>query len=403
MDAYLVDGVRTPIGNLGGTLSPIRADDLAALSIKGLMKKFPQLEGSSIDDVLLGCANQAGEDNRNVARMATLLAGLPASVPGETINRLCASGMAAAVNASRLLHMGDAQLVIAGGVEHMTRGPWVISKASKPFGRDSQMHDTSFGWRFVNPQLDELYGTESMGQTAENLVDLYGISRVDQDAFACWSQEKAAARDSFRAEEIIQVSIPRRKQESLIFEKDEFVRANTTKAVLAKLRPAFRDKNGTVTAGNASGLNDGSAALLMASAGGLEAHGLDPLAQVVSSAVVGVEPRVMGIGPVRASNLALERAGLTMADMDLIELNEAFSAQALACIREWGLDDRDPRINPQGGAIALGHPLGMTGARLLLTAAKQLRRTEKKFALVTLCIGVGQGYATILQNPRLGA
>jgi acetyl-CoA acetyltransferase family protein len=265
------------------------------------------------------------------------------------------------------------------------------------------MHDTSFGWRFVNPQLDELYGTESMGQTAENLVDLYGISRVDQDAFACWSQEKAAARDSFRAEEIIQVSIPRRKQESLIFEKDEFVRANTTKAVLAKLHPAFRDKNGTVTAGNASGLNDGSAALLMASAGGLEAHGLDPLAQVVSSAVVGVEPRVMGIGPVRASNLALERAGLTMADMDLIELNEAFSAQALACIREWGLDDRDPRINPQGGAIALGHPLGMTGARLLLTAAKQLRRTEKKFALVTLCIGVGQGYATILQNPRLGA
>ncbi len=403
MDAYLVDGVRTPIGNLGGTLSPIRADDLAALSIKGLMKKFPQLEGSSIDDVLLGCANQAGEDNRNVARMATLLAGLPASVPGETINRLCASGMAAAVNASRLLHMGDAQLVIAGGVEHMTRGPWVVSKASKPFGRDSQMHDTSFGWRFVNPQLDELYGTESMGQTAENLVDLYGISRVDQDAFACWSQEKAAARDSFRAEEIIQVSIPRRKQESLIFEKDEFVRANTTKDVLAKLRPAFRDKNGTVTAGNASGLNDGSAALLMASAGGLEAHGLDPLAQVVSSAVVGVEPRVMGIGPVRASNLALERAGLTMADMDLIELNEAFSAQALACIREWGLDDRDPRINPQGGAIALGHPLGMTGARLLLTAAKQLRRTEKKFALVTLCIGVGQGYATILQNPRLGA
>ncbi len=403
MDAYLVDGVRTPIGNLGGTLSPIRADDLAALSIKGLMKKFPQLDGSSIDDVLLGCANQAGEDNRNVARMATLLAGLPASVPGETINRLCASGMAAAVNASRLLHMGDAQLVIAGGVEHMTRGPWVISKASKPFGRDSQMHDTSFGWSFVNPQLDELYGTESMGQTAENLVELYGISRVDQDAFACWSQEKAAASGSFRAEEIIQVSIPRRKQESLIFEKDEFVRANTTKDVLAKLRPAFRDKNGTVTAGNASGLNDGSAALLMASAGGLEAHGLDPLAQVVSSAVVGVEPRVMGIGPVRASNLALERAGLTMADMDLIELNEAFSAQALACIREWGLDDRDPRINPQGGAIALGHPLGMTGARLLLTAAKQLRRTEKKFALVTLCIGVGQGYATILQNPRLGA
>jgi len=403
MDAYLVDGVRTPIGNLGGTLSPIRADDLAALSIKGLMKKFPQLDGSSIDDVLLGCANQAGEDNRNVARMAALLAGLPASVPGETINRLCASGMAAAVNASRMLHMGDAQLVIAGGVEHMTRGPWVISKASKPFGRDSQMHDTSFGWRFVNPQLDELYGTESMGQTAENLVDRYGISRVDQDAFACWSQEKAAASDSLRSEEIMKVSIPRRKQDALIFEKDEFIRAHTTKDVLAKLRPAFRDENGTVTAGNASGLNDGSAALLMASAGGIEAHGLDPLAQVVSSAVVGVEPRVMGIGPVRASKLALERAGLTMDDMDLIELNEAFSAQALACIREWGLDDRDPRINPQGGAIALGHPLGMTGARLLLTAAKQLRRTEKKFALVTLCIGVGQGYATILQNPRLGA
>lgn len=375
----------------------MRADDLAAWSIKALMERHPQLDPTAVDDLLMGCANQAGEDNRNVARMALLLAGLPSTVPGETINRLCASGMAASAHAARMLHCGDAEIVISGGVEHMTRGPWVISKASTPFGRDSEMHDTSFGWRFVNPKLDALYGTEGMGQTAENLVEAFGISREDQDEFAAWSQRKAAESAAWRREEITPVRVERRKLEALIFEEDEFIKPSTTAAGLAKLRPAFK-KDGSVTAGNSSGLNDGSAALLMASEVGMKLHGLEPMAEIIATSVVGVEPRIMGIGPVEASQRALRKAGLTMDDMDLIELNEAFAAQALACTRSWGLSDSDERLNPQGGAIALGHPLGMTGARLLLTAAKQLQRTDKRYALVTLCIGVGQGYATIIKN-----
>ena len=400
MNAFLVDGVRTPIGNFGGTLAPVRTDDLAAHVLAELMRRNPSLDPSSIGDVLMGCANQAGEDNRNVARMASLLAGIPQEVPGETVNRLCASGLAAATHAARMLHMGDASVVVAGGVEHMTRGPWVMSKTSKAYGRDMTLHDTSFGWRFINPKLQEVYGTEGMGQTAENLVELHGISREDQDAFAHASQMKAAAaqNEGRLAEEIVSVSIPRRKQDPLLFSKDEFIKPGTTLEVLSKLRPAFREEGGSVTAGNASGLNDGAAALLLANEEGLQAHGLEPLAQIVSSAVVGVPPRIMGIGPVEASNRALAKVSLGWDDLDVIELNEAFAAQSLACIRSWGLKDNDARINPNGGAIALGHPLGMTGARILLAAARQLKRTGGKHALVTLCIGVGQGYAVVIRN-----
>ena len=402
MDAFLVDGIRTPIGNFGGTLSTVRTDDLASLSISELLRRNSGLDPSSVGDVILGCANQAGEDNRNVARMALLLAGMTYSVPGETINRLCASGLAAAANASRMLAMGDANIAIAGGVENMTRGPWIISKVSKAFGRDSQMHDSSFGWRFINPKLKEVYGTDGMGVTAENLVDMYGISREDQDAFAYRSHMLAtAARDEGRlSEEIVSVSIPRRKQDDLMFEHDEFIKPGTTPEILAKLRPAFRNEGGSVTAGNASGLNDGSAALLLANEAGLKEQGLEPLAEIVSSAVVGVEPRIMGIGPVKASELALQRAGIGFDELDVIELNEAFAAQALACIRQWGLSDDDKRINPNGGGISLGHPLGVTGSRILLAAARQLKRTGGKFGLVTLCIGVGQGYAVVIKNTQ---
>ena len=402
MNAYLVDGVRTPIGSFGGTLSPIRTDDLAAHALSSLMERHPNLDPMAIGDVLMGCANQAGEDNRNVARMASLLAGLPQEVPAETINRLCASGLAASVHAARMLHMEDAQVVVAGGVEHMTRGPWVLSKASKPFGRDMELHDTSFGWRFINPRLDALYGTEGMGQTAENLVDLHNISREDQDAFAFRSQMKAAAaqQEGRLGEEIVPVSIPRRKQDPVEFSDDEFIKPGTTKEVLAKLRPAFRKEGGSVTAGNASGLNDGAAALLLANEGGLKSQGLTPLAQLKTSAVVGVPPRIMGIGPVEASNRALAKAGLTFDDLDVIELNEAFAAQSLACIRSWNLADDDPRINPNGGAIAIGHPLGMTGARILLAAARELERKKGRYGLVTLCIGVGQGYAAVIENSN---
>lgn len=399
MDAFIVDGVRTPIGNFGGTLSPVRADDLAAQVLRELLSRNADVDPVSIADVLMGCANQAGEDNRNVARMALLLAGYPYQVPGETVNRLCASGMAAAVNAARMISSGEGDVVVAGGVEHMTRGPWVMSKASKAFGRDSALFDSSFGWRFVNPKMKELYGVDGMGETAENLVDLYGISREDQDAFAAWSQQKAGAAGEALSEEITPVSIPRRKQEDLVFAEDEFIKPQTTREGLAKLRAAFRS-NGTVTAGNASGLNDGAAALLLASEAGLKAQGLSPMTRIVATGVVGVEPRIMGIGPVGASELALKRAGLQLSDVDHIELNEAFAAQALACTRAMGLDDFDARINPQGGAIALGHPLGMTGARLLLTASRQIVRKQQKFALVTLCIGVGQGYAVVLENVQ---
>jgi 3-oxoadipyl-CoA thiolase len=398
-EAFIVGGTRSPIGNFGGSLSPVRADDLAAHAIRSLIAKFPQLDPAAIADVVMGCANQAGEDNRNVARMALLLAGLPYAVPGETVNRLCASGMSAVMHAARQIACNEGDVVVAGGVEHMTRGPWVISKASTPFGRDSEMHDTSFGWRFVNPAMKAQYGTDAMGETAENLVDLQHISRFDQDTFAYRSQMKAAAaRLSGRlAMEISPVVIPRKKGDPIHFEHDEFIKAQTTLEALGALRPAFR-KDGSVTAGNASGLNDGAAALLLASEAGLKAHGLTPLARVVSSAVVGVEPRIMGIGPVPATELALRRAGLLLAQIDVIELNEAFAAQSLAVTRSLGLADDDPRVNPNGGAIALGHPLGMSGARILLSAAMELNIKNLKYALCTMCIGVGQGYAVVLEN-----
>lgn len=399
-EAFIIDGVRTPIGSFGGTLSAVRADDLAAHVIKALMEKNSGVDPSKIDDVILGCANQAGEDNRNVARMALLLAGLPWSVPGETVNRLCASGMSAAIHASRAIAHGDGELFISGGVEHMTRAPYVMSKPSKAYGTDSKMYDSSFGWRFVNKQMHAMYGTDAMGQTAENLVDLYNISREDQDAFALWSQQKAtAAQNSGRlAEEIAAVTIPQRKKDPIIFSQDEFIKPNTSLEVLGNLRPAFRAEGGTVTAGNASGLNDGAAALLIGSEKGIVENNLKPLARIVSSGVSGVEPRIMGIGPVYASRKALDKAGLTLDDMDILELNEAFAAQVLACTRELGLADNDPRINPNGGAIALGHPLGVSGARILHTAALELHKQNKKYALVTMCIGVGQGYATILER-----
>ena len=399
MNTYIIDSIRTPIGNFGGTLKDIRTDDLAAIPIQELLKRT-KIEPSKIDDVILGCANQAGEDNRNVGRMASLLAGIPFSVPGETINRLCASGMSAIINAHRAIKSGDGDLFIAGGVENMTRGPWVISKVSKAFGRDAQMFDSSFGWRFINPKMKELYGVDGMGTTAENLAEKYNISREDQDNFAYHSQLKAYKAQSLGrlSEEIVPIKIPQRKKDPILFEHDEFIKGNTKVEVLAKLRTAFKKEGGTVTAGNSSGLNDGAAAMLLASENGVKENNLSPIARIISSAVVGVEPRIMGIGPVKASNKALEKAGLKMEDIDIIELNEAFSAQALACIREWGLEDNDPRINPNGGAIAIGHPLGVSGTRIIHTAAIELHKQNKKYALITMCIGVGQGYATIIEK-----
>ncbi len=397
--AYIINGIRTPIGNFGGTLSTVRTDDLLALVLKELIKRNPSLDVNAIEDVLIGCANQAGEDNRNVARMSLLLAGLPVAIPGETINRLCASGLSASIAAARAIMVGEADVMIAGGVENMTRGPWVISKASTPFGRDAQMFDSSFGWRFVNPKMKELFGVDAMGETAENLADVHKISRLDQDAFSFWSQQKAAAaqtRGRF-SKEITAVEIPQKKGEPKFFDKDEFIKPDTTVEGLSKLKPSFR-KDGTVTAGNASGLNDGAAAILLAGDDAIKKYNLKPLARIVSSGAAGVEPRIMGIGPVEAANKALKRAGLTFNELDIIELNEAFAAQALACTRSWGLADNDPRINPNGGAIALGHPLGMSGARILNSAAIELHEQNKKYALVTMCIGVGQGYAVVIER-----
>jgi acetyl-CoA acyltransferase len=398
-EAYIIDGIRTPIGSYQGTLAALRTDDLAALVIKKVVEKQPNIPTDAYDDVILGCANQAGEDNRNVARMALLLAGLPFTVPGETVNRLCSSGLAAIINASRAIKIGDGHLFIAGGVENMTRGPLVISKSSAAYGTDSKMYDSSFGWRFINPKMHELFGTDAMGETAENLVDLYKISREDQDAFALRSQQKATkAWESGRlAEEVVAVEIPQRKKDPIIFAKDEFVKPQSSAEGLAKLRAAFR-KDGSVTAGNSSGLNDGAAATIIASGEAVKKYNLKPLARIVSSAVVGVEPRIMGIGPVEASNRALAKAGITMSDIDVIELNEAFAAQALACIRAWGLKDDDERINPNGGSIAIGHPLGVTGARIAYSAALELQKTGKRYALITMCIGVGQGYAAVIER-----
>jgi 3-oxoadipyl-CoA thiolase len=398
-DAYIVSGLRTPIGSLRGTLSTVRADDLAAIPIRALINQQKNLSPDLIDEVILGCANQAGEDNRNIARMALLLAGMPYTVPGETINRLCASGMSAVIHAQRSILSNDADLVIAGGIEHMTRAPWVMSKASSAFGNDSSLFDTSFGWRFINPHMKSLYGTDAMGETAENLADLYGISREDQDLFALRSQQKALlARSSGRfAKEIVSVTIEQKKQPSLIFDQDEFLKPDTNIDSLSSLKPAFR-KDGSVTAGNSSGLNDGAAAILVSSYAGLNRHNLTPISRIVSSAVIGVEPRIMGIGPVEASKRALDKAGLTLNDMDLIEINEAFAVQVLACLRLLQVDDNDNRVNPNGGGIALGHPLGMSGARILLSAAIELQLQKKRYALVTMCIGVGQGYAVVIEN-----
>ena len=396
--SYIIDAVRTPIGNFGGSLKDIRTDDLAAIPIKELVKRN-KIDAKNIDDIIMGCANQAGEDNRNVARMAALLAGIPYSVPGETINRLCSSGMSSIIHAHRAILCGDGDIFISGGVENMTRGPWVISKASTPFGRDSKMFDSSFGWRFINPRLDSLYGTEGMGKTAENLAEKFNINRYDQDLFAYNSQMKAAdanKKGRFK-KEIVTVEIPQRKKNSIFFSQDEFIKPQTSIEILSKLRTVFKE-NGTVTAGNSSGLNDGAAAMLLASNKAVKKYDLKPLAKIICSAVVGVEPRIMGIGPVEASKKALKKANLSLNDMDIIELNEAFSAQALACIRELGLKDNDNRINPNGGAIALGHPLGASGTRIIQTAALELQQKNKKYALITMCIGVGQGYATIIKR-----
>jgi len=397
--AFIADGIRTPVGTFGGALSGVRADDLAAHVLQKLLERHAHLDAASICDVFLGCANQAGEDNRNVARMALLLAGLPHTVPGETVNRLCASGMAAVIHAKRAVNAGDGDLFVAGGVEQMTRAPYVISKSAKPFGTDAQMYDSSFGWRFINPRMQALYGTDAMGVTAENLADMYQISREDQDKFALWSQQKATrARDDGRfAEEIAPLLIEKGRGDSTVFQTDEFIKPDTTLEILGKLRTAFK-KDGTVTAGNASDMNDGAVALLVASEAGMKNNGLQPLVRIVSSAVTGVEPRIMGIGPVSASQQALQKAGLAFADMDVIELNEAFAAQVLACTRLLGLADHDERLNPNGGAIALGHPLGMSGGRILLSAARTLQRTGGRYALCTMCIGVGQGYAVVLER-----
>jgi acetyl-CoA acyltransferase len=398
-EVFIVDGIRTAIGNFGGTLAPVRTDDLGALVIRELMNRNSGFDPELIEDVIFGCANQAGEDNRNVARMSGLLAGLPWKTGGETVNRLCASGMASTINAARAIKDGAGDIYISGGVENMTRGPWVISKTSKPYGRDAQMHDSSFGWRFINPKMEELYGTDGMGQTAENLVEKYGIDRESQDLFSLWSQQKAtkAIQSGRFAEEIVSVTIPQGKKDPILFDTDEFVRPNTTMETLGGLRAAFK-RDGSVTAGNASGLNDGAAALLVASEDAVNKYGMKPLARIVGAAVAGVEPRIMGIGPVYASRKVLERTGLTLDQMDILELNEAFAAQVLACTRKMGLEDNDPRINPNGGAIALGHPLGMTGARILHSAALELQKSNKRYALVSMCIGVGQGYATILEK-----
>ena len=399
-EAYIIDGIRTPIGNIGGMLSGIRTDDLAALVLKELVSRNPGIPLEAVNDVILGCANQAGEDNRNVARMALLLAGMPFSIPGETVNRLCASGMSAVVHAFHGIKSGAGEVFIAGGVESMTRGPWVISKTSKPFGNDAQMYDSSFGWRFINPKMKALYGTDAMGVTAENVAELYKISRADQDRFAMISQQKAAAAYVSKRlqQELLTVEVPQRKGEAVIADRDEFVKPGTTLEALAKLKPAFKMDGGTVTAGNSSGLNDGAAAMYIASGTAVKKYGLLPKAKIICSAVVGVEPRIMGIGPVKAIQKTLSKSDISLDKIDVIELNEAFASQSLACIRELGLQDDDPRININGGAIALGHPLGMSGARIVYSAALELSLKKHHYALAAMCVGVGQGYAVLLEH-----
>ncbi|MCK9533577.1 MAG: 3-oxoadipyl-CoA thiolase [Pseudomonas sp.] len=402
-DAYIIDAIRTPIGRYGGALATVRADDLGAIPMKALIERHPDLDWSKVDDVLYGCANQAGEDNRDVARMSALLAGLPIEVPGGTINRLCGSGMDAIGTAARALRTGEARLLIAGGVESMSRAPFVMGKADSAFSRKAEMFDTTIGWRFVNPVMKKQYGVESMPETAENVAQDFNISRADQDAFALRSQQRTAiAQANGRlAEEITPVWVPRRKQEPLIVDKDEHPRQTTLEA-LAKLPTPFRE-GGSVTPGNASGVNDGACALLMASSEGIKQFGLKPRAKVLAMATAGVEPRIMGFGPAPATRKALQVAGLKLEDMDVIELNEAFAAQALAVMRDLGLADDAAQVNPNGGAIALGHPLGMSGARLVTTALHELEKLHaegksSRYALCTMCIGVGQGIALIIER-----
>lgn len=402
-NAYLIDGTRSAIGNFKGQLAAVRTDDLMASVIKSLLAKNQELPLDKFDDVIIGCANQAGEDNRNVARMALLLAGLPVTVPGETVNRLCASGMSAIVQASRAIKSNEGDLFIAGGVEGMSRGPYVLSKSENAFDTTQKMYDSSFGWRFINPEMEKMYGTEAMGKTAENLAEMYKITREEQDEFALRSQQKATkAQQSGRlAEEISDLVIPQKKGDPIIINKDEFIKPQSSMEVLGKLRAAFVKENGTVTAGNSSGLNDGAAAVIIASDEAIEKYGLKPLAKMVSSGVTGTEPRIMGIGPVEATKLALKRANITLDQIDIIELNEAFAAQSIAVLKELGIANDDPRVNINGGAIALGHPLGMSGTRITYSAALELQKTGKKYALATMCIGVGQGYAVILENAAL--
>ena len=398
-DVYLCHPRRSAVGRFGGTLAAVRPDDLAATVFRAVLDRAPDLDPAAVDEVVMGCANQAGEDNRNVARMASLLAGLPVSVPGTTVNRLCGSGMDAVGTAFRAVRAGEMELAVAGGVESMSRAPYVLGKAESAFTRGQAIEDTTIGWRFVNPLMTARYGVESMPETAENVAARFGISREDQDRFALSSQHRAeAAREAgYLAEEITPVSVPRRKQEPLVFDTDEHPRPGTTLEKLAALPTPFRH-GGSVTAGNASGVNDGAAAMLVASETAATRHGLRPMARILGMATAGVEPRIMGFGPVPATRRLLERLGIGLDELDLIELNEAFASQALACLRDLGIADDDPRVNPQGGAIALGHPLGMSGARLLQTAAQQLQRGGGRYALCTMCVGVGQGIATVIER-----
>ena len=397
-DAYICDAIRTPIGRYGGALKDVRADDLGAVPLRALIERNPGVQWDQVDDVFYGCANQAGEDNRNVARMSSLLAGLPVEVPGSTINRLCGSGMDAVGTAARAIQAGDASLIIAGGVESMTRAPFVMGKADSAFSRNASLQDTTMGWRFINKALKDAYGVDTMPETAENVANDFNVSRVDQDAFALASQHKAAAAIAAGvfAREIVPVTIPQKKGDPVVFAQDEHPRATTIEA-LAKLKGVVRT-DGSVTAGNASGINDGACALLIASAEAAQQHGLTPLARIVGMATAGVAPRVMGVGPVPAVRKLLRQTGLTLEQMDWIELNEAFASQGLAVLRELGLSDLDPRVNPNGGAIALGHPLGMSGARLVTTATWQLQNHGGRYALCTMCIGVGQGIAIIIEK-----
>jgi acetyl-CoA acyltransferase len=398
-NAYICDAIRTPIGRYGGVLAAVRADDLAAIPIAALVARNRGVDWTALDDVSYGCANQSGEDNRNVARMALLLAGLPVEVPGSTVNRLCGSSMDAVAGAARAIKTGEADLIIAGGVESMSRAPFVVGKADSAFSRSLKLEDTTMGWRFVNPALKAKYGTDSMPETGENVAEEYKISREDQDAFALRSHQRASAaiKDGRMAEEIVGVPAPQKKGDPVCVEKDEHPRPDTTLEALAKLKPVVKP-TGTITAGNASGINDGACALLIASDSAVKKYGLTPRARIIASAVAGVAPRVMGMGPVPASKKALAKAGLKLDQMDVVELNEAFASQALAVLRQLGLKDDAAKVNPNGGAIALGHPLGASGARLVTTATYQLMRTHGKYALCTMCIGVGQGIALIIER-----